>query len=391
MSTPLAYLDHAASTPVRPEVREAMRPWLDERFGNPSSAHAAGRAARVGLDAARRELAEALGTEPAHVVFTSGGTEADNLAVTGAALAAREHGRRMHVAVAASEHKAVLAPAHFVAALGGEETVLPVDGAGLVDLAAVDAVLARGPALLSVMWVNNEVGTIQPVAELAARARAAGVPFHTDAVQAVGKLPVSLRELPGALVTLSGHKLGAPKGIGALVVPGRHAVAPLVRGGSQQLGIRPGTENVAGAVALGCAVRLAQAEQRALAARLEALRRELEAGILAAVPDAVVLGAGAPRAPHVTMIAFPGAEAGALLAQLDLEGVAASAGSACTTGSPEPSHVVSAMGVPPELALGAIRLSLGRESTADDVARVVAALPGALVRVRRLQEALGRG
>src|SRR5918992_1406224 len=259
---PPVYLDHAATTPVRPEVLEAMLPYLTaQSFGNPSSAHRFGRAARAGIEQARRQVAEAVGAEPNQVVFTSGGTEADNLGIVGAALAARERGGAVCAVVSAIEHKAVLAAAHAVCHLGGHEIVLPVDRLGSVNLDALDSALAERPAVVSIMWVNNEVGFVQPVAEIARRCKDAGVVFHTDAVQAFGKVPVSLRDLPCTLLTLSGHKIGAPKGIGALVVRDRKAVEAIIHGGGQQYGIRPGTENVAGAVALGRAALLAAGGQ----------------------------------------------------------------------------------------------------------------------------------
>lgn len=386
-----AYLDHAATTPVRPEVLEAMRPYLGpERFGNPSSAHRFGRDARAGLEAARREVGTALGTDPMRVYFTSGGTEADNLAILGAALAARAAGRPMRVAVGATEHKAVLAPAHTVLALGGEEDLLPVGPDGLVVLDALDAALVREPAIVSLMWVNNETGTIQPVEEVAGRCRSAGTLFHTDAVQACGKVPVRLDRLPGALATVSGHKLGAPKGIGALVVPEPSRLAPLVHGGGQQHGLRPGTENVAGAVGLGRALALAVAELEAESARLAALRDTLEARLRTALPDLVVHGAAGPRAPHVLSIAIPGTDSEAMLMHLDLAGVAASGGSACTTGAVEPSHVLTAMGVPRDLAVATIRLSLGHETSAEDIEQAAAVIPEAAARVRQLAKVLGR-
>jgi cysteine desulfurase len=391
MSRPPVYLDHAATTPVRPEVLEAMLPYLTEQaFGNPSSGHRFGRAARAGIEQARREVAAGVGAEPNQVIFTSGGTEADNLSVLGAALAARDRGARMAVAVSATEHKAVLAAAHAVCHLGGSERILPVDAAGRLDLDALEAALAEHPAVVSVMWVNNEVGTVQPVREIAARCQAAGVTFHTDAVQAFGKLPVSMHDLPCTLLTLSGHKLGAPKGIGALVVRDRKAVEAIIHGGGQQYGLRPGTENVAGAVALGRAVALAAEEQAREAERLRALRDTLAERLLAAVPDLHVNGLGGERAPHVLNLSVAGADSEALLMHLDLAGVAASGGSACTTGAVEPSHVLVAMGVPRELALGAIRLSLGRESTMADVERVVEVLPTVAAKVRKLAGALGR-
>ena len=388
---PPVYLDHAATTPVRPEVLEAMLPYLGTTsFGNPSSAHRFGRAARAGLEQARREVAAALGAEPAQVVFTSGGTEADNLAVIGAALAAREHGHPMLVAVSAVEHKAVLAAAHRCAALGGEVAIIPVGSDGVLDLAALEAVLARRPAIVSVMWVNNETGVRQPIEEVAARCRHAGVLLHSDAVQAFGKLAIALDALPCTLLTISGHKIGAPKGIGALIVRDRKAVEAIIHDGGQQFGIRPGTENVAGAVALGRAAALALAERDAEAARLDGLRNALQAGLRAAIPDLVVHGEAAPRAPHILNIGVPGADSEALLMHLDLAGVAASGGSACSTGALEPSHVLGAMGVPRALALGSIRLSLGHESRPGDIARAVAVFPRVVDKVRRLAEVLGR-
>lgn len=390
MEPVLTYLDHAATTPVRAEAREAMRPYLDDVFGNPSSAHRFGRAARAGLEQARREVAEAVGCEPMQVVFTSGGTEADNLAIMGAALAAGARGRSKCVVVSAIEHKAVLAAAHTVAGLGGEEIVLPVDASGALDLAALDAALSRRPALVSVMWVNNEVGAMQPMAEIASRCAAAGVPLHSDGVQAFGKVAVDLQRLPIALFTLSGHKLGAPKGIGALIVRERGMVEAIIHGGGQQHGIRPGTENVAGAVALGCAARLAAAEQAAEAPRLAALRDELEAVLVRDVPDLVAVGATGVRAPHILTVAVAGADSDTLLMHLDLQGVAASGGSACSTGAVEPSHVLCAMGVPRDLALGQLRFSFGHESTPADVARVAAVLPRVVARARKLSGTLGR-
>lgn len=391
MPTRLAYLDNAATTPVRPEVLEAMLPYLGvEAFGNPSSAHRFGRAARAGIEQAKRVIAGALGAEPNQVVFTSGGTEADNLAVIGAALAARAAGGPFRVAVAASEHKAVLAAAHAVAHLGGEEILLPVDAAGLVDEAAVDAALARGVAVLSVMWVNNEVGTVQPIARLAERCSARATRFHSDAVQAFGKIPMSLAAAPCTFVTISGHKIGAPKGIGALIVRDRHAVEAIIHGGGQQFGIRPGTENVPGIIALGRAVELAVTEQASFAARAAALRDDLEQRLLAAVPDAVVHGRQGPRAPHVSSVSIPGTDSEALLMHLDLAGIACSSGSACSTGAVEPSHVLSAMGVPPELGVAALRFSFGKDSTAEDLDVLFAALPRIVEKVRALSAVLHR-
>ncbi|HEX9283845.1 MAG TPA: cysteine desulfurase family protein [Gemmatimonadales bacterium] len=389
----LAYLDNAATTPVRAEVLEAMLPYLGkDAFGNPSSPHRFGRAARAGVDEAKRTIAAALGAEPSQVIFTSGGTEADNLAVIGSALAARDRGSPFRVAVSAIEHKAVLAAAHAVRHLGGEEVVLPVNASALVDEDALAEALARGVAVASVMWVNNEVGAVQPVAALAARCRAAGVPFHSDAVQALGKIPVSLRDVGCTFLTISGHKIGAPKGIGALVVRDRHALegGAIIHGGGQQFGLRPGTENVPGIVGLGRAVELAAAEQADFARRVAALRDELERRLLVVVPDAVINGWQSERAPHVCNVSIPGTDSEALLMHLDLAGIACSSGSACSTGAVEPSHVLTAMGVPRELGVAALRFSFGKENTAEDVEAVVGALPKIVEKVRALAAVLHR-
>ncbi len=387
----LVYLDNAATTPVRPEVLEAMLPYLGrEAFGNPSSAHRFGRTARAGLEEAKRTIAECLGVEPGQVIFTSGGTEADNLAIIGSALAARDRGGPFRVAVSAVEHKAVLAAAHAVQHLGGEEILVGVSASGIVEEEALDEVLARGVALVSVMWVNNEVGTVQPIARLAERCRAAGVCFHSDAVQAFGKVPLSLSDAGCTLVTISGHKIGAAKGVGALIVRDRAAVEAIIHGGGQQYGIRPGTENVPGIVGLGRAVELAAAEQAESAARLGALRDELERRVLAIVPDAVINAWQAERAPHVSSVSIPGTDSEALLMHLDLAGIACSSGSACSTGAIEPSHVLTAMGVPRELGIAALRFSFGKDNTAEDVDAVIGALPKIVEKVRALSAVLHR-
>jgi cysteine desulfurase len=391
MSKRLVYLDNAATTPVRPEVLEAMLPYLGkDAFGNPSSAHRFGRAARAGVEEAKRTIASALGAEPGQVVFTSGGTEADNLAIIGSALAARERRGPFRVAVSAIEHKAVLAAAHAVTHLGGTEIILPVNASGIVDEDALAAALAQGVAVVSVMWVNNEVGVVQPIARLGARCREAGVCFHSDAVQAFGKIPVSVQESGCTLLTISGHKIGAPKGIGALIVRDRHAVEAIIHGGGQQFGIRPGTENVPGIIGLARAVELAAAEQAEAARHVGALRDELERGLLAVVPDAVINGWQSERAPHVSNVSIPGTDSEALLMHLDLAGIACSSGSACSTGAVEPSHVLTAMGVPRELGVAALRFSFGRDNTAEDVEAVVGALPKIVEKVRQLAAVLHR-
>ena len=391
MTKRVTYLDNAATTPVRPEVLEAMLPYLgNEAFGNPSSAHRFGRAARAGIEEAKRAVATAVGAEPNQVVFTSGGTEADNLAIIGAALAARDRGGPFRVAVSATEHKAALAAAHAVKHLGGEEIILPVSGSGQVENGALDKALQTGVAIVSVMWVNNEVGTVQPVAAIAARCREAGVLFHSDAVQAFGKVPVSLHDVNCTLLTISGHKIGAPKGVGALIVRDRKAVEAIIHGGGQQFGIRPGTENVPGIVGLGVAARLAAEEQRALATRLRELRDELERRLLAIVPDAVIHGWQGERAPHISNASIPGTDSEALLMHLDLAGIACSSGSACSTGAVEPSHVLTAMGVPRDLGVAALRFSFGKDSGGDDVEAVAVALPKIVEKVRSLSAVLHR-
>lgn len=391
MTKRLTYLDNAATTPVRPEVLEAMLPYLGkEAFGNPSSSHRFGRAARAGIEEAKRAVAAAVGAEPNQVIFTSGGTEADNLAIIGAALASRDRGGPFRVAVSATEHKATLAAAHAVKHLGGEEIILPVTASGRVEDSALDAALARGMAIVSVMWVNNEVGTVQPVAEIAGRCCDAGVSFHSDAVQAFGKIPVSLRGVNCTLLTISGHKIGAPKGIGALIVRDRKAVEAIIHGGGQQFGIRPGTENVPGIVGLGTAARLAVEEQQALATRLGELRDDLERRLLAIVPDAVINGWQGERAPHISNASIPGTDSEALLMHLDLAGIACSSGSACSTGAVEPSHVLTAMGVPRELGVSALRFSFGKDSSAEDVEAMAQVLPKIVEKVRSLSAVLHR-
>ena len=373
------YLDHAATTPVRPEVRAAMDPFFGPTFGNPSSAHRWGRAARAALDEARERFARTIGARPDEVAFTSGGTESDNLALLGAWRARRDPARR-GVVSSPVEHKAVLAAVHQAAHEGADERFLAVDADGRVypDAPEID----RDAAICSVMWINNETGVMQPVRELVERAHAVGAVFHTDAVQAFGKVAIDMATLAVDLLTVSGHKIGAPKGIGALYVRRGTPLAPLFHGGTQDRGRRPGTENVAYAVALATAAELVVAERETECARLCALRDELEARILAAVPDAVVHGRAAARAPHVTNVSVPGADGAALLMAFDLHGVAASGGSACQTGNIEPSHVLLAMGVAPDLAAAAIRMSVGALTTAACVERVGALFPSLVAKAR---------
>ena len=390
MKVPI-YLDNAATTPVRPEVLEAMMPFLTDRaFGNPSSSHNFGRTARAGVEEARRKVAAAVGAEPREVVFTSGGTEADNLAVEGTALAARSAGRPFRVAVDAIAHKALLGAAHWIAHLGGEMIALAVDSNGVLEPEAVDQALKQGVAVVAVMWVNNEVGVMQDVAAIGERCAAAGTPFHVDAVQALGKIPCSVSEPRATFLAVSGHKIGAPKGIGALIVRDRAALEGMIHGGGQQQGLRPGTENVPGIVALGRAAELAALELESARRSLSALRDELERCLTERLPDAVIHAAQAPRAPHITNVSVPGTDSESLLMHLDLAGIACSSGSACSTGAVEPSHVLTAMGVPRELGVAALRVSFGKQNTRADVERVVEELPKVVAKVRRLAGVLGR-
>ena len=375
------YLDHAATTPVLPEVLAAMQPFFGPRFGNPSSTHRWGREARVALDEARERMAGCLGASPDEVCFTSGGTEGDNLAVLGPWRALREAGRRAVVSTPI-EHKAVLAAVHQAAREGAEERLLEMTPAGLVDEGSYAALVDRDAALVSVMWVNNEIGVVQPIARLAERAKAAGAVFHTDAVQAFGKVVVDVRATPLDLLTVSGHKIGAPKGIGAIFIRRGTALQPLLHGGSQDRGRRPGTENVAAAVGLARAAELAVAHREAEWARLESLRDRLEAAILARVPDAVVHGRGAPRAPHILNLSVAGVDGESLLMALDLAGVACSGGSACQSGSAAPSHVLAAIGVRGDLAASAVRMSLGSLTTPDCVVRVAELFPTLVAKAR---------
>ncbi|HEX7240034.1 MAG TPA: cysteine desulfurase family protein [Longimicrobiaceae bacterium] len=373
------YLDYAATSPLRREVREAMLPCMDGCFGNPSSLHSWGRAARAALEDARVRLAEVLGASPLEVVFTRGGTEADNMAVLG-----RAHFAPGQPVVCSSiEHKAVLATVKAAARITKSPFhVVPVDGNGVVREDEVYALLDPKPAVVSVMWANNEVGSVQPVERIAERCLEAGVAFHTDAVQAFGKLPVRVDRVPVAMLSLSAHKVGGPKGIGAFFVRKGTRLHPLVYGGSQERGLRPGTEDVAGAVGFALAAELATRDREAEMARLGALRDRLEAGLRAAVPDLVVNAAGAERLPTVLSACIPGVDAGTLIPALDLEGIAASGGSACSSGSSEPSYVLTAMGLPPQVASPSVRFSVGHETTEEEIDRVIAVVPGLVERLR---------
>ena len=385
-ATDPVYLDHAATTPVREEVFEAMKPFYGPRFGNPSSTHRWGREARAALDEARERVGRCLGARPDEICFTSGGTEGDNLAILGAWRALKAKGRKA-VVTSPIEHKAILGAVHQAAREGAEERILGMTPDGVVDRQSFDALVDDTVAICSTMWVNNEIGTIQPVPELAAKAKERGALFHTDAVQAFGKVPIDAQKQQFDFLTISGHKFGAPKGIGALFIRRGTSLDPLMHGGTQDRGRRPGTENVAAAVGLARAAELTLAELEAHCARLRKLRERLEAGILAMVPDAVIHGQGAERAPHIVNISVPGTDSESLLMALDLRGIAASGGSACQSGSISPSHVLAALGVPPDLASAAVRMSLGALTTDHSIDRVIEVFPALVAKARQLSAA----
>jgi cysteine desulfurase len=380
------YLDHAATTPVREEVFEAMKPFYGPRFGNPSSTHRWGREARAALDEARERVGRCLGARADEICFTSGGTEADNLAILGAWRALKAKGRKA-VVTTPIEHKAILGAVHQAAHEGAEERFLTMTRDGVVDTSSITEIVDDDVAVCSMMWVNNEIGTIQPVPVLAARAKERGALVHTDAVQAFGKIPIDAQKQQFDFLTISGHKFGAPKGIGALFIRRGTHIEPLMHGGTQDRGRRPGTENVAAAVGLARAAELTLAECEAHCARLRKLRDRLEAGILARVPDAVIHGRGAERAPHITNVSVPGTDSESLLMALDLRGIAASGGSACQSGSVTPSHVLNAIGVRPEIASAAVRMSLGSLTTDECIDRVIEVFPALVAKARQLATA----
>jgi len=373
------YLDHAATTATRPEAIAVMTAILGGDY-NPSSLHAEGRAARTILDGARLSVARVLGAKPREIVFTGGGSEADNLAILGIAGARAAHGR--HLITSAIEHHAVLHAFDALEAEGWTVTRLGVDADGLVSPDALRAALRPHTALVSFALANNEIGTVAPIAELAAIAHAAGALVHTDAVQAPGQLSLDVNALGVDALALSGHKFGAPKGVGVLYVRSGTPLTPALHGGGQEHGLRPGTENLAGIAAFAAALELAEAERPAFVARVAALRDRLAAGIVATIPGAHVNATGAPRLANNLSVAFAEAPGDLLLMQLDLEGIAASAGSACAAGSLEPSHVIAALGVPAAVQRNVIRFSLGRTTTAEQIDRVLARLPAIVSQIR---------
>ncbi|MDK2989722.1 MAG: cysteine desulfurase [Methanoculleus sp.] len=375
-------MDHAATTPTRPEVVEAMLPCFSERFGNPSSIYALAREAQVTMEKARGRVAEAIGARPENIFFTSGGTEADNWAIKGVAAANRKRGD--HIVTSSIEHHAVLHPCQALEKQGYRVTYLPVDGYGLIDPAAVEEAITDKTILVSVMAANNEIGTIQPVAAIAKVAHDHGVPFHTDAVQAIGAVPIDVDAMGIDLLSLSAHKFYGPKGTGALYIRRGTRIGTFMDGGAQERGRRAGTENVPGIVGLGKAIELATADIEGRNRRIVEMRDRLIRGILETIPDTRLNGHPVERLANNVNVAFRYVEGESILLMLDALGIAASTGSACTSASLEPSHVLTACGLPHEEAHGSLRLTLGHRNTDDDVDYVLSVLPRVIERLRKM-------
>jgi cysteine desulfurase len=377
------YFDHNATTPVDPGVADVVTRTLVEEFGNASSVHHFGQRAKGVIDEARSAVAALVGGEPSEVVFTSGGTEADNFAIRGVAEALEPTGRR-HLVATAIEHEAVIVTLKALARRGWRTTLVPVGASGVVDPAAVEAALADDTALVSVMHANNEIGTIQPIAELARIAHARGALFHTDAVQSAGKIPIDVRALGVDLLSLSAHKFNGPKGAGALWIKRGTRITAILTGGKHERSRRAGTENVPAIAGLGAAARLAAGKLGQEAPRLGTLRNRLEEEILARLPGTAINGMREPRVPNTTNISVDGVEAESLLIALDLEGIAVSTGSACSSGTLEPSHVLRAMGLPAHRTQNSIRISLGAGNTDEQVDYLLSKLPAVVQKLRSL-------
>jgi len=375
------YLDHAATTPLDPTVAEVYTRHATGVFGNASSLHQWGAAAHNALEEAREQVAALIGAHAREIIFTSGGTESDNLAIRGTAYQWRNRGR--HIITSAIEHHAVLHTCQDLEQEGFEVTYLPVDREGFVDPEDVRKAIRPDTILITIMMANNEIGTIEPVAEIAALARAAGITFHTDAVQAVGKIPVDVEELGIDLLSMSAHKLYGPKGVGALYIRQGVRIAPILFGGAHERGLRPGTQNVPGAAAFAAAAAIAAGRLVDDARTQAALRDRLLDGIVSTIPDTELTGRRYDRLPNHASVLIEGVDGSALLAGLDMAGIAASAGSACTAGAVEPSHVLAAMGLVREGDFAALRLTLGRSTTMEDIDYVLDVLPGLVERLRR--------
>jgi cysteine desulfurase len=377
-----AYLDHNATTPIEPEVLEAMLPHLSADFGNAASIHSFGQRARAAVETARESVAALIGARPQEIVFTSGGTESDNHAIFGIVEAAG--GRDKHVITTAIEHEAVLNTCQALEKQGVSVTYLSVGREGRIDLGALRRAVCRETMLVTIMHANNELGSVQPLEEIGRIAAEAEFYFHTDAVQSVGKLPIDVRVMGVDLLSLSGHKFYAPKGIGALYIKSGTRLRQLLYGGHHQRGFRPGTENVAGIVGLGKAAEMALTSLAEDAKRVSALRDKLERGLLARIPDSSVNGGRSPRTPNTTNILFHGVEGEALVIALDLKGLACSTGAACSSGAVEPSHVLTAIGLPPEEARASLRFSLGRHTTSEEIDFALQVVPVAVAQLREL-------
>jgi len=380
MSERRIYMDNAATTATRPEVLEAMLPYFTQNNGNPRSIHAFGRDARRAIENARKQVAAALGCEPREVYFTAGGSESDNWAIR----CALQNKQGKHIITSAIEHHAVLHTCEYMEKQGYEVTYLPVDEYGIVSVEDVKKAIRPDTALITIMAANNEIGTIQPIAEIGKIAKEAGILFHTDAVQAVGAVPIDVKKWNVDMLSLSGHKFHAPKGVGALYVRKGIRITNLIYGGAQERGLRAGTENLPGIVGLGKAIELAVAEIPEYTERLTKLRDKLIDGILASIPDVQLNGHRTQRLPGNVNVSVRYVEGEALLMRLDLAGIAASSGSACTSGSLDPSHVLLAIGLPHEIAHGSLRLSLGNDTTEADVDYVLATLPNIVTTLRAM-------
>jgi len=376
------YMDHAATTPVHPEVAEAMLPFLREYFGNPSTIYEEGRQARKAVEKARSQVAGALGADPGEIVFTSGGTESDNLAVFGVTEANEDRGS--HVITTAIEHHAVLEPCHYLERKGVEVTYLPVDGGGIIDPDELRRAITPSTVLVSVMHANNEIGTVQPMEEISSICREAGVYLHTDAVQSVGALDVDVNRLGVDLLSVSAHKLYGPKGVGCLYVRRGTSIQGIQLGGGQERRMRAGTENVAGIVGFGKAMELAAREWEERSAHVKPLRDRLINGILESIPHTRLNGDPERRLPNNVNILFGYIEGEAICLKLDFQGIDASTGSACSSESGEASHVLLALGIPVEEAHGSLRLTLGRGNTSEDVDYVLEKLPGIIRELRSM-------
>jgi len=374
------YLDNNATTAVRPEVLEGMLPFFSETFGNPSSVHWAGRQVSPAIETARRRVADLLHCQPAEIVFTACGSEGDNFAIKGTADTLQ--GKGDHIITTAVEHPAVLDTCRFLEKRGIKVTYLPVDEDGLLDLNLLESSISPRTILISVMWANNETGVIFPIHEIGAIARRHNVRFFCDAVQAVGRLPLDVQKAQVDMLSLSGHKIGAPKGVGALFIRKGNPLTPLIHGGHQEMRRRAGTHNVSGIVGLGIACEKIKEELSSYSSRVESLRDRLQNGILSLVPEVKINGSLSRRLPNTLNLCFAGIEGEALLLHLDMAGIAASSGSACTSGEMGMSHVLEAMGVDPLLGQSSVRFSLGRETLAEDIDRVLAALPGIVAKLR---------